>query len=80
MPRHARPLDEEQVADREVIGLAVAIGGRFYDAEDCFRCDECSQLTPDPCDLDEEGLCRSCAEWAREDREHQEDLRAAFRR
>jgi len=79
MRKLIEPLDDEEVAEFEAANLVVVIDGKPYNREDLYSCDVCELVTPDPADIDENGLCEHCAEEARKEAKHIEELRADWR-
>lgn len=81
----AQPLTAEEVQEMKDEGLQellVELDGKTYNDEDLYRCDgfeQCKFRTPDPSDLDDDGLCEGCAEDAREYAAYVEDVRWTYR-
>ncbi|KFH18450.1 hypothetical protein ELZ19_06995 [Brucella abortus] len=79
----ARPLSEDEVRELRDEGLEeliVQLDGATYSSEDLYSCaGGCDDLFADPSELDDEDFCEECAREAREEAEHQRQLRADYR-
>lgn len=68
--------DIEAIMEHEPERLA-HIDGKIYDVEDLFTCADCGEHSIEN-NLDEDDLCETCAQDARDDRDHYASLRSEY--